>query len=185
MYFTSRSFAMTVRSEASYGHSTRCSVVTFIKEKQVNQEALQKLVENISMEYFDRPFKHQAIFNTRLKTTGGRYFLQSHELDFNPLVLEKFGLEVFIGVIKHELCHYHLHITGRGHQHKDPEFKELLHKVNGLRFVPSLREKQKTTQLWKYQCLNCQLVFHRKRRFNTEKYVCARCKGKLELKGRI
>lgn len=150
----------------------------------MDQKTLQRLVETVSHEYFDLPFEHQAIFNTRLKTTGGRYFIKSHHIDFNPLVLEKFGLEVFIGVIKHELCHYHLHLAGKGHQHKDREFKELLHKVKGLRYVPSLRKESDTIRLWKYQCTKCQLVFHRKRRFNTEKYVCSRCKGKLKLIGR-
>ena len=35
---------------------------------------------------FQKPFLHQATFNRRLKTTGGRYHLASHHLDFNPTV---------------------------------------------------------------------------------------------------
>lgn len=35
-----------------------------------NQE-LQNLVERWSQEIFGRPFLHQAVFNRRLKTTGG------------------------------------------------------------------------------------------------------------------
>ena len=95
----------------------------------MEQKALQKLVEEVSIDFFELPFRHQATFNARLKTTGGRYFLQSHHLDFNPQVLEKFGMETLIGVIKHELCHYHLHLAGKGHQHKDRAFKALLKKV--------------------------------------------------------
>lgn len=82
----------------------------------MEQKVLQQLVEQISLEFFDRPFKHQATFNPRLRTTGGRYHLRSHDLDFNLQVLETFGMSEFIGVIKHELCHYHLHLANRGYQ---------------------------------------------------------------------
>lgn len=51
-----------------------------------NQE-LQNLVERWSQESFGRPFLHQAVFNRRLKTTGGRYHLGDHHIDINPLML--------------------------------------------------------------------------------------------------
>ena len=28
-------------------------------------------------------------------------------------------MEELIGIIKHELCHYHLHLEGKGYQHRD------------------------------------------------------------------
>lgn len=93
-----------------------------------NQE-LQALVEKISHDSFRQPFRHNARFNRRLKTTGGRYHLKSHDLDFNPILFEKYGEVELIKVIKHELCHYHLHLAGRGYQHKDLEFKQLLKKL--------------------------------------------------------
>ena len=120
-------------------------------------------------------------FNKLLKTTGGRYHLQTHDLDFNPKVLEKAGETAFIGVIKHELCHYHLHLSGPGYQHKDKAFKQLLQKVGGLRYTPSLIEKSEQKRLLKYQCLRCGAVAKRQRRFNTERFVCAKCKGKFQL----
>ncbi|MDN6164415.1 MAG: SprT family protein, partial [Tetragenococcus halophilus] len=113
-------------------------------------ENLQQLVEEVSLQHFDRPFNHKATFNKRLKTTGGRYHLQTHDLDFNPKVLEKAGETAFIGVIKHELCHYHLHLSGHGYQHKDKAFKQLLQKVGGLRYTPSLIEKSEQKRLLKY-----------------------------------
>ncbi len=145
---------------------------------------LQKLVESVSLEYFERPFKHKASFNNRLRTTGGRYHLASHDLDFNPKVLEKLGEETLIGIIKHELCHYHLHLEGKGSRHKDREFKDLLKKVGGLRFVPSMNAQKKAVDYWKYQCKKCGSTALRQRRFNTTKFVCAKCKGKFELVGK-
>lgn len=150
----------------------------------MNQKDLQELVEELSLTYFNKPFRHQASFNTRLKTTGGRYHLLSHNLDFNPKVLEKLGDEVLIGIIKHELCHYHLHLEGRGSQHKDRDFKGLLKKVGGLRFVPSMKEQKKAVALWIYECRDCGSVAQRQRRFNTAKFICAKCKGRFEIIGR-
>ena len=54
--------------------------------------------------------------------------LSDHSIEINPLVLEVHGMEELIGVIKHELCHYHLHIEGKGYRHRDADFKNLLNK---------------------------------------------------------
>lgn len=150
----------------------------------MNDIALQKLVERISLKYFKRPFKHRAAFNSRLRTTGGRYHLQTHNLDFNPKIQAEFGAEIFEGIIKHELCHYHLHLANRGYRHRDVEFKELLDKVGGLRYTPSLEIKAGKAVRWLYECEDCEMKIHRKRRFNTHKFICSQCKGKFSLVGR-
>lgn len=151
-------------------------------EKRLNQNDLQQLVEELSLEYFGRPFIHQATFNSRLRTTGGRYHLGTHHLDFNLKILETFGKAEFISVIKHELCHYHLHLTGKGYQHKDSDFKKLLKQTGGTRFVPSLRTKDEEKKVWTYQCECCKKNIYRYRRFNTQRFVCGECQGKLVLK---
>ena len=143
--------------------------------KMTDQE-LQLLVEKISQESFRRPFCHKATFNPRLKTTGGRYHLSSHHLDFNERVFEKYGQEEVIKVIKHELCHYHLHLAGRGYQHKDLEFKQLLKKTGGSRYTPPLT----ILKYQVYQCQACQKEINRRRKINTERYVCGSCQGKLK-----
>ena len=38
----------------------------------MTDEELQRLVEQLSLTAFQRPFTHQATFNRRLRTTGGR-----------------------------------------------------------------------------------------------------------------
>lgn len=150
----------------------------------MKQVELQELVENISRQYFSRPFLHEAIFNNRLRTTGGRYHLQTHHLDFNPRILEMFGLEIFEGIIKHELCHYHLHIEGKGYRHADADFKMLLQQVQGLRYTPSLEMKQETFLRWIYYCQGCQMKILRKRRFNEQKFICTQCSSHFKLAGR-
>ncbi|ALV21822.1 SprT family protein [Carnobacterium antarcticum] len=147
----------------------------------MDQKELQSLVEELSLTYFGRAFNHQATFNARLRTTGGRYHLLTHNLDFNLKILTTFGLPEFIGVIKHELCHYHLHLTGKGYQHKDADFKQLLKQVGGTRYVQSLAPVKKPKSFWVYHCLKCQNAIYRQRRFDTKRYVCGKCQGKLVL----
>lgn len=147
----------------------------------MNNEELQRLTEELSLEFFRKPFKHQAYFNNRLRTTGGRYALRSHNIDINPKHLKHYGAEEVISIIKHELCHYHLHIEGKGYQHRDQEFKQLLQKVGGARHCQSIPYAKKTAgKLHIYQCSGCSHKYSRKRRMNTEKYVCGKCHGVLK-----
>lgn len=141
---------------------------------------LQRLVEQISLNSFDIPFNHEATFNSRLRTTGGRYLLRSHNIEINPKQLEYHGHDALIGIIKHELCHYHLHIQKRGYRHKDREFQELLAKVGGTKFcdvIPGQRRMSKTLHV--YKCTSCETQFNRKRAIDTSKYVCGKCRGKI------
>ncbi|MGY3724299.1 SprT-like protein [Granulicatella balaenopterae] len=142
-------------------------------------QALQDLVESISMRYFRRKFKHKAFYNPRLKTTGGRYHLRSGDIDINPLVEEMHGREELVGVIKHELCHYHLHQQGMPYQHRDQEFKLLLRQVGGSRYVKDMRTNKEYRLL--YQCVECQTEYFRQRKLNTKRYACGKCRGKLVL----
>ncbi|EOL45988.1 SprT family protein [Enterococcus caccae] len=151
-------------------------------KRALTDAQLQAMVEDISLSFFGTKFQHQAFFNRRLRTTGGRYHLSSHNIDFNPKVFERYGELELINVIKHELCHYHLHLAGKGYQHKDPEFKTLLKETGGSRYVRPLVE-QKPQSYHQYQCEKCQTLILRKRRINTQRYVCGKCRGKLvELK---
>lgn len=150
----------------------------------MNQKQLQQYVEKVSLTSFNKPFRHEAKWNNRLRTTGGRYHVQTHNLDFNKKILDAFGEETFLGIVKHELCHYHLHLEKKGYKHKDDEFKALLKYVGGSRFTPSIKGKKESIQLWQYQCQTCGAIAQRQRRFNTKKYVCAECQGSFELLGR-
>ncbi|MGT2887623.1 SprT family protein [Streptococcus didelphis] len=137
---------------------------------------LNKYVQEVSLEDFGKPFRHEAHWNKRLKTTGGRFFPLDGHLDFNYNLYQEFGQEVFRKIVRHELCHYHLYFENKGYQHGQKDFKDLLKKVDGLRYAPS--SKQKRPQLV-YVCCKCQHLFYRKRRLDTSKYVCGICKGKL------
>ena len=147
----------------------------------MNNKQLQKLVEEISLKFFFLPFKHQASFNSRLRTIGGRYLTVSHNIEINPKSYEIYGLDELIGIIKHELCHYHLHIQGHDFSHRSKKFRELLIKVNGTRYSKPIKKKPERTIKYLLICKSCKWVYPRKRKIDPKKYRCSKCGGELEL----
>ncbi|MUT67624.1 SprT family protein [Paenibacillus sp. NEAU-GSW1] len=151
----------------------------------MSDDSLQQWVERVSLESFGLPFLHRATFNRRLKATGGRYFTKSHHIEISPHQLEVFGIEETEKIIKHELCHYHLHIRKRGYRHRDSDFKILLAKVGGSRYCQSLPERSERKPApfrYKLVCHNCGTEYMRRRRLDPAKYACGKCRGKLFLK---
>ena len=138
---------------------------------------LTEYVQEVSREDFDRPFRHEARWNSRLRTTGGRFFPKDGHLDFNPKMLEAHGLDLFRKIVRHELCHYHLFFEKKGYRHGDRDFKQLLQEVGGLRFVPQIEERVQSFH--HYSCQSCGQLYQRRRRINTQKYRCGRCHGHL------
>ena len=150
------------------------------KHQSMSVDELQRLTEDLSQHWFGKPFLHRVQYNSRLRTTGGRYMLKDHSIQLNPIVEMLHGTEEVIGVIKHELCHYHLHIEGRGYKHGDSEFKELLKKTESPRFCKPLRDAERPPrQSHYYTCTSCGLVYERKRRVDIKRYNCGKCHGKL------
>ena len=142
----------------------------------MNEHELQQLTMEISRTSFHREFTHKITYNRRLRSSGGRYLLKTGNIEINPLVEQELGLEALVGVIKHELCHYHLHQTGGGYRHRDGDFKRLLHQVGGSRFVERMKEPN-----FLYECTACHHRYPRMRKMNTNRYVCGKCRGKLIL----
>lgn len=145
----------------------------------MTNEELLALTRQLSLQQFGRPFNHQVFFNRRLRTTGGRYHLGDHHIDINPKMVTA-GPEVLQGVILHELCHYHLHLTGQDYHHRSPAFKRLLKKVGGSRYAPAVQPQRG----WLYRCQGCGTRLFRQRRFNTRRFRCARCGGHFQLLGK-
>ena len=142
----------------------------------MNEHELQQLTMEISRTSFHREFTHKITYNKRLRSSGGRYLLKTGNIEINPLVEQELGLEALVGVIKHELCHYHLHQIGGGYRHRDQDFKRLLHQVGGSRFVERMKEPN-----FLYECTACHHRYPRMRKMNTNRYVCGKCRGKLIL----
>jgi len=145
-----------------------------------DETSLFQLVNEISLKYFNKPFRHRVYFNNRLRTTGGRYLPSKQVIELNPKYEIELGREELIGIIKHELTHYHLHIEGKGYKHGDRDFKELLKKTGSPRHCTPLPSSKKRYK-YIYICMNCSQIYKRIRRINLRRYRCGRCHGKLEM----
>lgn len=146
--------------------------------KQFDAHELHNLVHHVSNKYFGKPFLDKVVFNQRLRTTGGRYIPGERRIELNPKYMHEMDMDEVVGIIKHELCHYHLHIEGKGYKHGDNDFKELLKKTGSPRhckILPSMENREKHI----YVCNRCNRVYKRIRRINLTKYRCGKCKGKL------
>ena len=146
----------------------------------MERQELQQLVERLSIGYFKKPFRHEASFNARLRTTGGRYKLQDGSIEINPAVLERYDMDELAGIIKHELCHYHLHQEGKGYRHGDADFKDLLKATGSPRYCKPLATKaDKPKKIHLYKCKACGLEYRRQRRMDVRKYRCGKCRGEI------
>lgn len=147
---------------------------------------LQKRVERISLAQFGRPFEHYASYNGRLTRAAGRFLPETLNLDFSTKLFALYDEATQDEVIKHELTHYHLYRQHRGYRHGDADFKALLAKVGGTRHAPRPagygKPRDADPMYYVYACTRCHTSYPRKRRFNTGRYVCSRCQGKLAFK---
>lgn len=138
------------------------------------------LVNQLSEQFFHKPYLDTARFNSRLRTTGGRYLPDERVIEINPKYLNELGMDEVVGIIKHELVHYHLHIEGKGYKHGDVSFKSLLKETGAPRHcqvLPSIKRQNK--KVYVYECSNCHCIYKRKKRMDVLKYRCGKCKGKL------
>lgn len=149
----------------------------------MTNEELQRWVEDISLRWFGRPFRHRASFNGRLTSTGGRYLLRSHNIEISRLQLDTFGSDEVEKIIKHELCHYHLHLLRKGYRHRDADFKALLQQVGGTRYCQSAAgmARRRLPYRYKLQCVDCRMEYMRKRKVDPRRYACGKCRGNLKL----
>lgn len=144
------------------------------------EKELNNLVKEISLKYFNRPFLHKASYNYRLRTTGGRYLLSTHNLEINPKYVKEMSEKDYVGIIKHELCHYHLHLEGKGYRHGDRDFKKLLKEVGAPRHCRPLPSQVNLVK-YIYVCEKCKIIYRRQRRVNTKKYRCGKCQGSIRI----
>lgn len=150
--------------------------------EELCNEELKKQIDLLSRKHFQKPFLDHACYNGRLRTTGGRYIPQKRTIEVNPKYVHEMPYNEVIGIIKHELCHYHLHIEGKPFGHRDRAFKELLTKTNAPRFCKPLPSNVKNQTFHIYACNKCKMTYKRKRRVNVERVRCGRCNDRIVYK---
>lgn len=148
--------------------------------KHLSDEELTRQIQELSIKFFQKPFVDKGRYNNRLRTTGGRYIPSKRLIEINPKYVKEELYNEVIGIIKHELCHYHLHIEGEPFGHGDRAFKDLLRKTNSPRFCKPLPSSVKKEVIHTYICTMCSVVYHRRRRVNIEEVRCGKCNNKIK-----
>lgn len=149
----------------------------------MNNEILQKWLKSFLKKNLDVSFD---IVHISIKVTYNRrtLSLKSHDIEINPKQYEHYGEDAVVKIILHELCHYHLHISGKGYQHKDQDFKRLSQQVGAPRFCNSIESYQQRAN-YEYYCTKCHAKYIRIRKVDTNRMRCGHCNGKLRMKRQL
>lgn len=139
----------------------------------LHESELLSLTMQLSLAWWQRPFTGTVCWNSRLRTSAGRFSRQTQTIELNPRHSTHFGQAALEETIKHELIHYHFQGAGHG-----PIFRQEATRVGCARFCQPIPHP---VRMHTYQCQGCGATFQRKRRFNTCRFRCARCQGIIRL----
>ena len=134
---------------------------------------LMRITQGLSQSLFGRTFKGEVCWNSRLRTSAGRYSRRHSRIDINPKYIEHYGEDSLTDTLKHELIHYHFPSAGHG-----PTFAREAQRIQCSRFCRPLPGRKVR---YLYQCQGCGLKFPRQRRIDVKKYRCGICKSILSL----
>ena len=101
----------------------------------MTNEELQHLVKRISDTIFKSHLYMKHISTVVSKQQEVDICSKHITFKSTPNLWKLMELRELEGIIRHELCHYHLHIEGKGYKHRDKDFKDLLKRQNLLDFV--------------------------------------------------
>lgn len=137
------------------------------------ESELLALTTRLSLTWWQRPFTGTVCWNSRLRTSAGRFSHRTQTIELNLRHASHFGHGSLEETIKHELIHYHFPGAGHG-----PIFRQEAARIGCARFCQPI---PRPVRVHTYQCQQCGATFQRRRSFNTRKFRCARCQGMLKL----
>ncbi len=133
---------------------------------------VEPLLQRLSLELFARPFLGRVRFNSRLRTSAGRFLASSQIIEVNPAYVRANGEASLIDTLKHELIHYHYPQGGHG-----PLFRGEAKRIGCNRFCSPLPGRSPALR---YACIDCGQEYLRRRRVNVRLMRCGKCRGILE-----
>ncbi|WP_202079711.1 SprT-like domain-containing protein [Caldalkalibacillus salinus] len=143
---------------------------------------LQSLADKLSQHFWEKPCSVPVTWNGRLQKSMGRFLFTAHGKKKTPIRIELskhaahfITREIFIAVLLHELCHYHLFIQNKPYEDHHPVFEKELRRVGAIS-TNSVQIPQKGFDLY---CSQCQGKLGTRKRFNTQKYLSGCCKAKV------
>jgi SprT-like protein len=145
-------------------------------------EKLQALANKLSQHFWRQDCAIPVVWNGRLTKAMGRFLFSPQSKKPLPLRIEMskhaaqfINREIFIAVLLHELCHYHLFIQGQPFDDHHPLFEKELRRVGAIS-TNTVQIPQKGFQL---MCSKCKKKIGTRKRFNTARYLSGCCKAKV------
>jgi SprT-like protein len=148
-------------------------------------EKLLTLANKLSQHFWKKECTIPVVWNGRLKKAMGRFLFSYQGKKRIPVRIEMskhaaqfINREIFIAVLLHELCHYHLFIQGHPFDDHHPLFEKELGRVGAIS-TNTVQIPQKGFELI---CSQCQQTIGTRRRMNTSRYLSGCCKAKIAKK---
>lgn len=144
----------------------------------MDPQKLKRLANKLSLHFWGKPCQIPVAWNGRLRRTMGRFLFTEQSGKRTPLKIElsKYAAQwidrdIFVAVLLHELCHYHLFIQGQPYQDHHPVFEQELKRVGAI----STQRVQLPQKAYKLYCQGCERYLGIRRRLNTSRYRSQCC----------
>lgn len=149
---------------------------------KVDQEKLEVLANKLSLHFWNKPCDIPVRWNGRLTKAMGRFIFSTQRKTRSPIRIELskhavrfINHEIFIAVLLHELCHYHLFLAGKPFEDGHPAFEQELRRVGAI----STNTVQLPQRGYHLYCDKCKAYLGTRKRMNTMRYLSGCCKAKI------
>lgn len=115
-----------------------------------NIDELQDIANELAIECFLTSLNIPVVYNTKLKNAMGRFGADNKGMRIELQPMTEYTLETFIGVLKHELCHWYCYINNKPYNDGDEYFENHIKRIN----APSTNEIEAYTRLQAFACSN-------------------------------
>ncbi|RKD26761.1 hypothetical protein BEP19_16305 [Ammoniphilus oxalaticus] len=153
------------------------------EEIDFSPEKLQALAEKLSAHFWEQPLAIPVRWNGRLTRSMGRFIYgirggkrESLRIEMSKYAARFIDREIFIAVLLHELCHYHLFRQGQPFDDHHPVFEQELKRVGGI----STNTVQLPTKVYRLKCRVCRAELGYMQRFNPARYRSPCCHSEIE-----
>lgn len=153
-----------------------------IRDIDFNPERLQALANKLSLHFWNESISVPVVWNGRLTRSMGRFVYRVQGKHREPVKIEMskyaaqfINREIFIAVLLHEMCHYHLFVQGKSFLDHHPVFEQELRRVGAI----STNTVRLPSKIYKLVCKKCQRELGHMKRFNPDRYISPCCKSEI------
>lgn len=143
---------------------------------------LQALANKLSLHFWNEPLKVPVAWNGRITRSMGRFVYRMKGKNREPVKIEmsKYAAqfvdrEIFIAVLLHEMCHYHLFMQGKPFLDHQPDFEQELERVGAI----STNTVKLPSKAYKLHCKQCKQVLGHMKRINPDRYRSPCCHSEI------